>query len=168
MTRTVSRLAGVSALALVLTAAALTSGSGALATTVGPTKVSPHQYFAGEVNGKLDNATVTVVCPISGKWGRALPRQTLAVTWLPVIASNFGNTGSRGTAIDANTGSPAASAAQTIVFKKYNHPQAFPTNVPVPCGGKHLVIFDPVPNGHGAKAAKVTVTYANVASGPGA
>jgi hypothetical protein len=41
MTRTVSRLAGVSALALVLTAAALTSGSGALATTVGPTKVAP-------------------------------------------------------------------------------------------------------------------------------
>ena len=45
MTRTVSRLAGVSALALVLTAAALTSGSGALATTVGPTKAVSYTHL---------------------------------------------------------------------------------------------------------------------------
>jgi hypothetical protein len=164
MSRTVSRLGGIAALALVLTAAGLTSGTGALAATVGPTKVAPHQWFAGEVNGKLDNAMVKVVCPVSGTWGRALPGQTLSVTWIPVIATNFGYTGSRGTSIGANTDSPVASPAQTIVFRKYNHPQAFPTNVPVPCGGTHLVVFDPVPSSHGSKDATVTVTYANVAA----
>jgi hypothetical protein len=164
MTRNFSRLAGIVALALALTVAGLTSGTSALASTVGPTKVGPHQWFAGQVNGDLQNAVVKVVCPPLGTVGRALPGQTVSVTWLPVIASDFGYTGSKGRAIAVNIG-PSATAAPTILFTTYNSPAAFPTDVPVPCGGTGIVVFDPVPGSHGAKPGTVTVAYANIATG---
>jgi hypothetical protein len=62
----------------------------------------------------------------------------------------------------ANVG-PAASAAETIRFAKYDHPQPFPTNIPVPCSGTGAVVFFPVPGSHGGYPATVTVSYANVA-----
>ena len=99
--------------------------------TAPSTRFRPHQHFAGEVNGLFDNAIVKVVCPLSGKHGRALSGQTLSVTSPLVIAKNFGYTGSRGKAIVANVG-PAAAAAETIRFARYDHPQPFPTNIPVP------------------------------------
>jgi len=164
MIRHISRFGGLVVLALALTVTGLTAGTGALASTVGPTKIGPHQFFAGEVNGMIENATVKVVCPgPGGTVGRALPGQTLAVTSPLVIASNFGNTGSRGRRILANVG-PAASAAQTIVFRYYDKPKAFPTNIPVPCSGTGILTFIPLPNSPGAQAATVTVTYANVAA----
>ena len=164
MTRTIFRVAGGVAVALALTAACLTSGTGALASSVGPTKVGPNQYFAGVVNGKLQDATVKVVCPPIGTVGRALPGQTLSVTWLPVVASNFGYTGSKAHAILANVG-PGPSATDIVRFTRYNKPQAFPTNVPVPCGGTGLVVFTPVPGSKGAFPGTVTVSYANISTG---
>jgi len=163
MTRTLYRIGGLVALSLALTAAGLTSGTSALA-SVGPTQIGPHQFFAGEVNGRIENATVKVVCPGAANTGRALPGQTIAVTSPLVIARNFGYTGATGRSIAATVG-PAASTSQTILFTMYNQPAEFPTNIPVPCSGTGVVIFSPVAGGKGAKAAKVTVTYANVATG---
>lgn len=164
MIRIACRLGGIVALGLALTAAGLTSGTGALASSVGPTKVGPHQYFAGQVNGDLQNATVKVVCPPLGTVGRALPGQTLAVTWLPVIAANFGYTGSKAREILANV-DPASAASDTVVFTMYNEPQAFPTDIAVPCGGTGLVVFSPLPGSQGAKPGTVTVSYANISTG---
>jgi hypothetical protein len=161
MIRTLSRLGGLVALALALTAVSLTSGTTAFASSVGPTHVGPHQWFAGEVNGMIENATVKVVCPGPSTMGRALPGQTLAITWLPVIARNFGYTGASGRAIAATVG-PPVSAAPTILFTTYNDPLPFPTNTPVPCDGTGLVVFSPVAGGKGAKVATVTVSYDNV------
>jgi hypothetical protein len=164
MIRHLSRLGGLVIVSLALTVTGLTVGTGALASTVGPTRVGPHQYFAGEVNGRIENATVKVVCPgPGGSVGRALSGQTVAVTSPLVIASNFGYTGSAGRRILAIVG-PAASAAQTIIFRYYDKPKAFPTNVPVPCSGTGVLIFIPLPGSSGAHAATVTVTYANVAA----
>ena len=164
MTRTFSRLGGLVAVGFALATGGLTSGASALASTVGPTKIAPHQVFAGLVNGLFDNAIVKVVCPISGTHGRVLDGQTISVTSPTVIAKNFGNTGSKGRAIAANVG-PAASTAETVIFKKYNHPQEFPTNIPVPCGGTTVIVFAPVPSSHGSKPGTVTVTWANVSAG---
>jgi hypothetical protein len=116
------------------------------------------------VNGQVVNAIVKVVCPGAANMGRALPGQTIAVTSTTVIAANFGFTGASGHSIAATVG-PPASASDTLLFTRYNHPAEFPTNIPLPCGGTGLVIFSPVKGGKGAKAATVTVAYANVASG---
>lgn len=163
MARTFSRsIYGIS-LALASIATGFATGPLASASTVGPTKVEPHQHFAGLVNGKLENATVKVVCAGPSSTGRALPGQTLEVTSPLVIATNFGYTGSRGRSISASV-SPASAAAPTVTFHKYNVPAAFPTNVALPCGGTGLVIFAPLPGSHSAKSATVTVSYANVAT----
>ena len=165
MIRHLSRFGGLVAVALALTVAGLTAGTSALASTVGPAKIGPHQFFAGEVNGMIENAIVKVVCPgPGGTVGRALPGQPVAVTSPLVIASNFGYTGSRGTRILANVG-PAASAAETIIFRYYDKPKAFPTNIPVPCGGTGVLTFIPLPGSPGARPSTLTVTYANVAAG---
>jgi hypothetical protein len=163
MTRTLTRLGALVVFALALTAAGLTSGAGALASSVGPTKIGPHQFFGGLVNGVLQGATVKVVCPGPASVGRALPGQTLAVMSPQVIARNFGNTGAKGRAIAANVG-PTSSGAVTIIFTKYNHPAAFPTDIPVPCSGTGVIVFNPLPGSHGSAPATVTVTYANVAT----
>lgn len=166
MIRKLSRIGCLVVLTLTIAAVSLASESSALAHTVGPTKIRPHQFFAGVVNGMIERATVLVACPISGTHGRALSGQTLSVTSPLVIASNFGYTGSRGRAIVANVG-PAASAAETVRFTRYDHPQPFPTNIPVPCGGTGVIMFFPVPGSHGAHAATVTVSYENVAASSG-
>jgi len=166
MIRNLSRLGCLVVLALTIAAVSVSSESVALARTVGPTKIRPHQFFAGVVNGMIENATVKVACPISGTNGRALSGQTLSVTSPLVVASNFGYTGSRGRAIVANVG-PAASAAETVRFTRYNHPQPFPTNIPVPRDGTGVVIFFPVRGSHHARPATVTVSYENVAANGG-
>jgi hypothetical protein len=167
MSKTLSRFGGLVACTLALTVAGFTPGTSALASSVGPTQVGPYQYFEGLVNGTLQNATVQVVCPGPvGTTGRALPGQTLAVTWLPVISVNSGFTGAKGRAIATNVG-PPTSAAPTILFTSYNSPAAFPTDVPVPCGGTGVVVFSPLPQSKGARPATVTVSYVNVATTPG-
>jgi hypothetical protein len=164
MTRIFSRLAGLVTLTLALSTFGLTSG--ALASSAGPTKVGPHQYFAGMINGKVQNATVEVVCPPSGAVGRALPGQTISVTLAAVIATSSGYTGSKAHAIQVNIG-PAATPVPTVLFTSYNQISPFPTDVPVPCAGTEVVAFSPVPSSKRAKAATVTVSYVNVSTGSG-
>jgi type 1 fimbria pilin len=156
--RLAAALGGVVLGGVVSTASA---GSAAWAATVGGNKIEPHQWFAGLVNGKFDNAIVTVACPIGAKTGRALSGQTLEVTMPQVIATNFGNTGSKGRRIASLIG-PSVSTSTTIVFKAYNRTVPFPTNIPVPCGGTGTVLFVPIPGSKTSAPATVTVTYGNV------
>jgi len=167
MTRSLSRLGGVAAVALSLTVAALSFEPGALASPAAPSRIRPHQSFAGLVNGKAQDAVVKVVCPGPASTGRALPGQTLAVTRAAAVASNSGYTGSRSRAIAATVG--GSGAVVSVLFKQYNQPAEFPTNVPLPCGGMGIVVFTPVPGSPGARSATVRVEYANVATtGPSA
>ena len=160
MHATLSRLGHVGAVTLCLAAAALPFEPGALATSVGPTKIGPHQVFDGLVNGKSDDAVVKVVCGGPASFGHALPGQTLAVTSPAVIATNSGETGSRARSIAANV--PGSATAVTVLFKEYNRPTEFPTNIDLPCSGTDVLIFAPVPGSPSAKAATVTVAFANV------
>jgi hypothetical protein len=161
MSRTVPIPGRAAAVAVVLAAAAIICAPGALASPAGPARIRPHQYFAGVVNGKLDNAVVKVACPGPASFGRALPGQTVAVTSPSVIASNTGYTGSRGRSIAADV--PGSSSAVTLLFKQYNQPAEFPTGIDLPCGGTGQLIFTPVPGSASARSATVTVTYENVA-----
>ncbi|MGO9558045.1 MAG: hypothetical protein ACLPQS_06475 [Acidimicrobiales bacterium] len=145
-------------------ASTASAGSVAWASTIGGNKILPHQWFTGLVNGKFDNAIVTVVCPIGATTGRALPGQTLEVTMPEVIATFDGNTGSKGRRIVSLVG-PSASTSATIVFKEYNKTVPFPTNIPVPCGGTGTILFVPIPGSKTASPATVTVSYGNVAAG---
>ncbi|MGO9196793.1 MAG: hypothetical protein ACLQK4_06665 [Acidimicrobiales bacterium] len=158
MFRTLGR---IGAAAVVL---ALALGGVASATTTPGNKIGPNQWFAGMVNGKFDNVQVKVVCPISGKNGRALSGQTLSVTEPQVIAINDGYTGSKGHSIAALLG-PSATSSVTIVWGRYNVLRKFPTNIPVPCSGTGTVLFIPSPASKTSSAASVTVSYANVAAG---
>jgi len=162
MIRRLPRICALAVAAVGLTAVAA-SGSLAVA-SVGPTKVGPHQYFNGLVNGKLQDAIVKVVCPGAANWGHALEHQTLSVISPNVITANSGYTGSRAREIGALIG-PASSTAPMVVFTRYGHPQQFPTNIPVPCSGTGQVFFVPRPGSHDAKSGAVTVTWANVAAG---
>jgi len=164
MTRTPYRLGGLVALALALSATGLASASSALASSIPVSKIGPHQFFAGVVNGKVQDAIVKVVCPGAANTGHALPGQTISVTQATAVAANFGYTGATGRSIAATVG-PPASAGDTLLFTAYNQVAEFPTNIPLPCGGTGLVIFSPVKGGKGAKSATVTVAYANVGAG---
>jgi hypothetical protein len=165
MQRTMSRLGRVAAAAaLCLTVAAITLAPGALASSAGPTRIGPHQYFAGIVNGKYDDATVKVVCGGPASFGRALPGQTIGVTSPPVVASNAGYTGSRARSIVATV--PGSATAVSVLFKRYNHAAEFPTNINLPCSGTGRLIFTPVPGSPSARSATLTVTYANVGVTP--
>jgi hypothetical protein len=155
MRRALGRLTG---LAIVLVVA---GGGTAAATTIGPSRVGPHQFFVGEVNGRFSDATVKVICPGPSTVGHALPGQTLAVSAPPVVLQNSGNTGANGRRIVAVIG-PVASTAGTVVFTRYDEPKPFPTTVTVPCGGTSVIRFVPVPGGPGAKAATVTVAWVNM------
>jgi len=159
MLRKLGMLMGLAAVA------AASLGGVATASTIGPTRVGPHQWFVGEVNGTSNDATVNVVCPGPSTMGRALPGQTLAVSPSLVILQNSGNTGAKGRKIVALIG-PAVSTAASVVFTKYNSPQPFPTTVPVPCSGTGTVSFVPLPGSPGAKTGTVSVSYVNIGTGP--
>jgi hypothetical protein len=159
---TVRRLASVFGLTLVL---AVPGGGVAAAGVVGPTRVGPHQWFVGEVNGSFTTPAVKVVCPGPSTVGHAVPGQTLAVNAPPVVLSNAGNTGAQGRRIVATIG-PATSTAGSVVFSRYHRPQPFPTSVTLPCSGTGLVVFTPEPGSRTAKASIVTVSYVNVAVRP--
>ncbi len=152
------------ALALAGTGMAISASSASASTaSIGPSKIGPHQWFTGLVNGRFQHAIVKVVCPVNSSVGRALPGQTVSVTSPPVIAATFGYTGTRARSIAGVVG-PAAAVSEVLLFHRYNAPAEFPTNIPLPCGGKGVVIFAPVPGSHTAKASRVRVTYANVSS----
>ncbi len=138
------------------------------AATVGPTRVGPHQFFVGEVNGMFNHPTVKVACPgPAGTTGRALPGQTIEVSSPPVVFVNSGNTGANGKRIIATIGPASTAAGGSVTFTHYDKTKEFPTTVPVPCSGTGLISFAPAPTGAGAKPFTLTVTYANVATPPG-
>ena len=168
MRRTATTVAGLAAVGGMVVIGAWGPAGPAGAGGTPPGKVGPHQFFVGAVNGDFSRAVVKVVCPgPEVTSGRALPGQTIEVSSPPVVATTSGNTGADGTRIVATIG-PAVSTSAPVVFTRYDKPQAFPTDVAVPCGGNGVVTFSPVPRGAGARSTAVQVTYADVAATPGA
>jgi hypothetical protein len=159
----------LSATLAISAAALLLPGTGAAVTH---SKIGPHQYFAGSVNGSLgvpQPAVIKVVCPGPvGTTGHPLAGQTLEVGPSPAAVADVGYTGTDATEISAFFGAPPPSAGPgAVVFKRYGVAKAIPTSLELPCGGTGQVTFVPFPEGPPvSRAATVPVVYANVAVTP--
>lgn len=135
-------------------------GSVALSLPAGAaSKVGPHQYFTGVING-TDGNTVTPIdiemaCfgPLQpGQTGHPLRGQTLAVHQLfPPATTNgtLGNTGDDSTIGVFFHSPPPASAtgasAGSTTFTRYDKAKKLPTSLTLPCGGTGTVWFVPTP-----------------------
>ena len=136
-------------------------------------KVGPNQEFAASVNGQLGigaPAAIRMACvgPIlQGQTGHPLPGQTVKVFRPEVIVTNNGFTGPSAHEITAFFNAPPPSPAAVppslgnVTFHRYAVPQAIPTSLVLPCGGKGNVYFVPLPKSPlgPARDAVVPVTY---------
>ncbi len=156
---------------LVVVAASLITPGVSSATT--HTKVRPHQYFAGSVNGSLGTPTpavIKVVCPgpaTPGQTGHPLSGQTVEVGLTASAIGNPGYTGDRATSIAAFFGAPPPSTAGPgqVTFTRYRVSKAIPTSLNLPCGGTGVVTFVPFPQSPPtSRSASVAVEFANVAA----
>ena len=137
-------------------ALALTAGSAAAQTSIGP-----NQQFAGVINGSAAKAVVYVVCPGPvGPGSTGPPRSGQGVQVVENTGTGF--TGSAADHIVASFGSTTGTA-QTLVFKEYGVPQDIPTTFRLPCGGTGTVFFTPLPTSSTARSATVEVTFINIA-----
>ena len=153
-----------------IAAVVITPGVGGATTH---TKVGPHQYFAGSINGSLGLPTpaiIRVVCPgpaTLGQRGHPLTGQTVEVGLTITTTSNPSYTGKAATSIGVFFGPPPPSSIGPgqVNFKKYGVPKAIPTSLNLPCDGTGVVTFLPFPESPPtSRSASVAVQYANVAA----
>jgi hypothetical protein len=130
--------------------------------------IAPHQTFIGLVNGQQANASVDVVCPGPlrlGQMGHPAGGQTVEVSSPAPSTALAGATGSRGRSITAQFVTPSAAATSTVTFTAYGT-QPIPTTGMLPCNGSGTVVFSPLPTGHGARSARVSVRYISTCTNP--
>lgn len=145
------------------------TASGAFAAPAGdPAPIGPNQFFIALVNGKTADAVITVACPFpltAGELGSPLPGQYVEVEpEASGAASPFGFTGSAANSIAA-VFAPSSVVSESLVINDYFVQVPIPTTLKVPCSGSGVVSFDPAPDSATARAATVSVTYGDVASG---
>jgi hypothetical protein len=136
---------------------ALTAGSAAAQTLVGP-----NQQFAGAVNGNATDANIIMICPgpsFPGQLGHAQGGQGVEV----IENTGSGFTGSAANRIVATI--PAGTSATPLTFKftEYGVAQDIPTTALLPCSGTATATFTPLPTSSTARSAKVTVHFLNIA-----
>jgi hypothetical protein len=135
-------------------------GAVALAMPAGAaSKVGPHQFFAGVINGTDGNTSVPITIKMAcfgplrpGQTGHPLGGQTLAVHQLfPPTATDgsLGNTGDGSTiGVFFHAPPPSASPMTTtdsVSFTRYDKTKNLPTSVTLPCTGTGTVWFVPIP-----------------------
>lgn len=145
------------------------TASAAFAGPVGdPAPIGPNQFFIALVNGKTADAVITVVCPFpatAGELGSPLPGQYVEVEpEASGAASPFGFTGSAADSVAAVFG-PASTVSASVLIHDYFVHVPIPTTLKVPCAGSGVVSFNPTPGSATSRAATVSVTYGNVATG---
>lgn len=136
---------------------ALTAGSAAAQTLVGP-----NQQFAGAVNGNTTDANIIMICPgpsFPGQMGHPEAGQGVQVI------ENTGNgfTGSAANRIVATIPFTSSATPLTFTFTEYGVPQDIPTTALLPCSGTATATFTPLPTSSTARSAKVTVHFVNIA-----
>ena len=158
----------VSALLMVVAAGLIAPGVCGATTH---TKVGPHQFFAGSVNGSLGTPTpaiIEVVCPgPSNLTGHPLSGQTVEVGLAISTTSSSGYTGNGARSIGVFFGPPPPSKVGPgqVIFTRYGVPKAIPTSLNLPCGGTGVVTFVPFPESPPtSRSESVAVEYANVAA----
>ena len=151
--------------AIGLALAAAPAAASAAGRVQDPIPIEPNQYFTGLINGHPPGrAVIRVARPgPSSKTGSPLDNQTVEVeTAPPSSAADLGYTGSTGRSITASLStSPAAVALGT--FTSFYVKEDIPTNIAVPCSGTGTVIFAPDHGGKKAQAARLHVTFVNIA-----
>jgi hypothetical protein len=160
------RILGRSCLALTAIGLALAAAPAASAAgrVQDPIPIEPNQYFTGLINGHPPgHAIIRVACPgPAGKTGSPVAGQTVEVeTALPSAAADIGYTGSKGRSITAALSTSPAVAIGS--FTSFYVKEDIPTNIVVPCSGTGTVIFAPDHGGKKAQAARLHVTFANIA-----
>jgi hypothetical protein len=151
--------------AIGLALAAAPAAASAAGRVQDPIPIEPNQYFTGLINGHPPgHAIIRVACPgPDGKTGSPLGHQTVEVEPAPSSsAADLGYTGSKGRSITAALStSPAAVAIGS--FTSFYVKEYIPTNIVVPCSGSGTIIFAPDHGGKKAQAARLHVTFANIA-----
>jgi hypothetical protein len=137
---------------------ALLSVAGALPAGAA-TRVGHKQYFTGVINGTNGNTVTPIDIQVacsgpagSGQTGHPLSGQTLAVHQMFPPSSDGGSLGYTGHDVKIevffNAVPPARpkarAAAGSVVFTRYDKPQALPTSVTLPCTGTGTVWFTPI------------------------
>jgi hypothetical protein len=162
--KTRRRAAAVTALAL----AAAAIPAVAFAQVQDPIPIGPSAYFIGLVNGKSNDAVITVACataPAAGAIGHPVADQTLEVDTVLAITLSTGFTGSAAHSIDATLGPAATSSANPpVVFTSFFAPAAIPTTYAVPCSGTGEITFTPLPTSETAQSFTVSVTFVSIST----
>ena len=136
-------------------------------------KVGPHQYFAGSVNGSFGApvpAAIKVVCPGPtrlGQTGHPLSGQTVEVGMAISTFWNWGYTGKNASSIAVFFGPPPPSVAGPgqVTFTRYGVSKAIPTSLNLPCSGSGAVTFVPFPESPPtSRSESVAVDFENVAA----
>ena len=142
------------AVSLPLVAAALLLGTPtAAADVVRP--IGPDQSFVGVVHGTTGVNRITVDCPGPLNFGHPAAGQTVAVVATAAVLGGY--TGRRADAIAvAFPGSPST---VPLLLRAYVVPDAIPTTLNLPCTGRGVVRFVPVPTSKSARADLVPVTF---------
>jgi hypothetical protein len=129
-----------------------------------PVPVGPHQFFAGVVNHHRARAVIQVVCGGPATTGHPQAGQKVKV----VLAGRHssprpGFTGRAAHRIRVWLTWPSAVAAGSPVrvgtFTSYFVAKPIPVSVRVPCSGRGLMIFVPVPGSRRTRSALVHVRF---------
>jgi hypothetical protein len=125
--------------------------------------IRPHQPFLGLINGK-DGVSGPVVINMAcfgpvrpGQTGHPMAGQSVGVGQPEAIVGTFGNTGSKGTSIDAVFG-PATAVSSGVAFHRYGT-VAMPTSLVLPCSGSGTVTFVALPKSPSERSFEVSVSF---------
>jgi hypothetical protein len=127
--------------------------------------VHPHQAFLGLINdsdGAETPVTVNMACfgPVRpGETGHPMAGQTVGVAQPEVIVGTFGNTGAKGTSIEAVFGTPQTTTTGSVVFRRYGTVK-LPTSLVLPCSGSGTVTFVALPTSRSERSFAVPVDFA--------
>jgi hypothetical protein len=132
--------------------------------------IGPHVEFGGTLNGASTGARVRMGCfgPIHrGQTGRPLAGQTVGVFVPEVLRSpSFGRTGARARSIVARFVSRSGVSAPAAVFTRFTltrpvltSTSPLSTSLVLPCSGRGILVFSPVPTRGDAKSAVVQVSF---------
>ena len=126
--------------------------------------IRPHQPFLGFINGSdgINNSVaINMACfgPVRpGQTGHPMAGQSVGVGQPEAVAGTFGNTGSRGTSIDAQFGAPTAASTGTVVFHRYGT-VTMSTSLVLPCFGSGTVTFVALPKSPTERSFAVPVSF---------
>jgi hypothetical protein len=150
--------------AAIATSAGLLGAGAAAAQAPSKAPIQPNQYFNGLVNGKSKDATILMACP-GPVGGMGHPVAGQYVTVEGPLSSGEGFTG-KAKSIDATLEflTPSSTPVHLATFRYYHEPGAISTELKLPCEGSGVAVFSPVKGGETARAAKVSVTFVNVAA----